>query len=151
MAGLESIVNALVYGAASALKPKVESAVSQGYEALRSYIVSKFEAIELNESLLEGDEQSRRKLEEDLRCLEVHKDSDAVSLAEKLLEAMEKTGMLVSGDLGLHIENVDVGGSLKIEDVHASSFLDMAVKDAVIKEDFVVTGLSASDYRKKEA
>jgi hypothetical protein len=109
------IVAALAAGAAAGVKPTAEQAIKDAYAGLKGFIQRKWDQV--NVAQLEANpasEARRTVVEEDLAQTDAAKDRDLLALADTLLEAVSRHAPDAAKSVGVRLEDIKGGGSLRI-------------------------------------
>jgi hypothetical protein len=137
------VVTALAAGAAAGLKPAAEQAVKDAYAGLKSFIQRKWQHVSL--ASLEANptsEPRRAVVKEDLAQTEAGKDRELLAMADKLLEAVSRHAPDVAQSIGVKLEDIKSGGSLRIRDVAAGN-VAVDVSKADIHGDIDISSVRA--------
>jgi hypothetical protein len=147
---LQTLLAALVVGAAAALQSTASQAISDGYRVLKGLIQHKFSAVDVE--LLEKDPQSQKRralLEEELEQAKVADDPEVLQAAQKLLDALAQeksaTAQAIAQVVGLDLAEIRAA-SLKLTDIIAQgdqSVTGVKVKGATIEGAFEISGVRA--------
>jgi hypothetical protein len=120
-AALTLLFNALVAGAAAALKPTAEKVVTDGYAGLKALIrrkwAGKVALDELDRAPAEADVQSA--LKRDLEAAGTGADAEVLQQAQALLKAVEAHDAGAATEAGISITDLKSGAEIDIEDLVA--------------------------------
>lgn len=139
MEPISMIVAALATGAAAALKPTAEQAVKDTYAGLKSLIQRKYHNV--NVTTLENNPASKERqkiLEEDLKTVNAGRDEEVLHQSQALLKIIEQQAPKVVEEVGLRVEDVKVGASLKIQEILAQSGIGAEIRRTEIVRDLEV-------------
>jgi hypothetical protein len=118
---ISMIVIALATGAAAALKPTAEQAIKDAYAGMKTLIQDKYKNVSID--MLENDPTSQARqniLQQDLEKTDASKNEEVLRKAQVLLKAIENKAPEVASEVGVKLEDVKGGASLKIEDIIAT-------------------------------
>jgi hypothetical protein len=133
---ISMLMTALIAGAAIAGKSTVELTVKDAYSKLKDIIQSKDSSLSI--SMLENDPASKERqkiLEQDLKSLGIDNNEEVMHQAEILLKAIEEKAPEIAEEVGLRIEDVKVGASLRIQEIVSRSGVGVEIKRSEITED----------------
>jgi hypothetical protein len=137
------VVTALAAGAAAGVRPAAEQAVKDAYAGLKAFIQRKWREISLDP--LEANPASKARqgmVKEDLEQVGAAKDPDLVMLAERVLEAVVRHAPETARGLGVRLEGITAGGSLRIKDVTAND-LGVEARKINAQGDIEISGVHA--------
>ena len=112
------IVAALSAGAAAGLKPTAEQVIKDAYSGLKAFIQRKWGQVNLSQ--LEGNpasEDNRAVVKKDLAQTDAGSDKELLVLADKVLETVSRHAPEVAKSIGVRLEDIKTGGSLRIRSV----------------------------------
>jgi hypothetical protein len=112
------LLNALVAGAAAALKPTAEKAVKDAYEGLKSIIKRKSSGLGEGVDYLEknpGAKPRQQALETELATNKVAADEETLRAAKQVLEEVAKHDERAAEVTGITIEQLHAGASIDIK------------------------------------
>jgi hypothetical protein len=118
---ISMIVIALATGAAAALKPTAENAIKDAYDGIKKLIQSKYERVSID--MLENDPTSKERQEivkQDLNKTDAGKDEEVLRQVQVMLQAIENQAPEVAKEVGVKLEDIKGGASLKIKDIIAT-------------------------------
>jgi hypothetical protein len=137
------VVTALAAGAAAGVKPAAEQAVKDAYAGLKAFIQRKWREVSLDP--LEANPSSKARqgvIKEDLEQAGAAQDPDLIALAERLLAAVSRHAPETARGLGVRLEEIEAGGSLRIKDVTASD-LGVEARKINTRGDVEISGVLA--------
>jgi hypothetical protein len=111
------IVTALALGAAAGLKPVVEQAIKDGYDALKALIQHKYANVNL--AMLEDDPKSEARrdvVKEDLTKAQAGQDRELLTKAKELLDAVHSQAPGTAEVIGVDLKDIKAA-SLRIQDI----------------------------------
>lgn len=141
---LSLLLNAIVAGAAAALKPTAQQAVKDAYEAFKSLVKRKFSRIEIES--LERDPTSKKRqdlVREDLEKSGDLSDREVLALAQRVLATVATHEPSAATDAGITIEDLRAGASVNLEDLVAEG--SVAVHRISAEKDITIKGVRAGN------
>jgi hypothetical protein len=145
------IVTALITGAAAGLQPTATNIIKDAYAGLKALIKRKYERVSVE--VLENDPADKARqdiVKKDLERTNAAKDEELLHQAQIVLAAIEKYAPEAAGSVGVDLEDVKVGASVKIKDIIAGGSINLRAKGLDIKENFEIEGLRAGKGQKPE-
>lgn len=137
------IVAALAAGAAAGVKPTAEQAIKDAYAGLKGFIQRKWQQVSLGQLEANPTSEARRSVvKEDLLQAEAGTDRELLALADKVLDAVAQHAPDIAKSIGVRLEDIKSGGSLRIRDVAAGD-VAVDVKNADIHGDVEISGVRA--------
>ncbi|HYN87246.1 MAG TPA: hypothetical protein VER55_01890 [Ardenticatenaceae bacterium] len=136
------LVQALVAGAASAIKPAAAQAVKDAYAAVKSIIQRKYSGVDLG-SLEKNPASAGRQevVQEELATTEAGADQELLQEVKRLVEAVEQHAPAEAAAVGVDLERIK-GAALRIADVRATG-TGVRVRDAELTGDIEIKGVQA--------
>ncbi len=111
------IVSTLALGAATGLQSVAEKAVKDSYEAIKTFISSKYPEVGIEQIEKKPDSTIRQAvLEEEIIDSEVDKDKEVLKQVKALLEAIKKLSESEVPVIGVNLKDIKAA-ALKIEDI----------------------------------
>jgi hypothetical protein len=112
------VVTALAAGAAAGLKPAAEQAIKDAYAGLKGLIQRKWGEVSLGQLEANPASEARRTVvKEDLAQTDAGSDRELLAMADKLLEAVSRHAPDIAKNIGVRLEDIKSGGSLRIRGV----------------------------------
>jgi hypothetical protein len=142
MDALTSVVTALAAGAAAALKPTVEQAVKDSYNALKGLIQRKYARVSLDQ--LEANPRSKSRqgvVEEALATAGIDKDAEVLQQAQTLLETLQRQTPETAAAIGVALTDIE-GAALAIRRVTATG-AGVTVEHAKLSGDITIEDVQA--------
>ena len=137
------VVTALAAGAAAGLKPAAEQVVKDAYAGLKALIQRKWQQVSVNQLEANPASEARQAVvKEDLGRTDAANDRDLLALADKVLDAVAQHAPEVAKSIGVRLEDIRSGGSLRIRDVVAGD-AGVDVRKADIHGDIDISGVWA--------
>lgn len=141
---LSLIFSAIVAGAASALKPTAEKAITDGYEALKALIKAKWKDVAVESIERDPASPDRQKvLKDDLQSAGRLDDREVLAKAQELIQAVKAHGPEAAVAAGISIKDIEAGGSVNIEDLVVAGAL--SVHNVKAGQDFNLKGVRAGN------
>jgi hypothetical protein len=141
---LSLIFSAIVAGAASALKPTADKAITDGYEALKALIKAKWKGVSVKSVELDpASLDHQRVLRDDLQSAGRLDDHEVLAKAQELIQAVNAHDPDAAVAAGISIKDIEAGGSVNIEDLVAAGAL--TVENVTAGQDFNVKGARAGN------
>jgi hypothetical protein len=137
------VVTALVAGAAAGLKPAAEQAVKDAYAGLKTLIQRKWQHVSVSQLEANPTSEARQAVvKEDLAQANAADDRDLLTAADKVLDAVAQHAPEVAKSIGVRLEDIKSGGSLRIRDVVAGD-AGVDVRKADVHGDIDISGVRA--------
>jgi len=137
------VVTALAAGAAAGLKPAAEQAVKDAYAGLKAFIQQKWQQVSLGQLEANPTSEARRSvIREDLEQSGAAKDRELLALADRVLEAVSRHAPDTARSLGVRLEDISGGGSLRIADVTAGD-IGVDARKVSVQGDIEISGIHA--------
>jgi hypothetical protein len=137
------IVAALAAGAAAGAKPTAEQAIKDAYAGLKGLIQRKWGQVNVSQLEAHPTSEARRAVvKEDLAQAEAGTDRELLALADKVLDVVAQHAPEIAQSIGVRLEDIKSGGSLRIRDVAATD-VAVDVKKADIHGDIDISGVRA--------
>jgi len=137
------VVTALVAGAAAGLKPAAEQAVKDAYAGLKTLIQRKWQQVSVGQLEANPTSVARQAVvKEDLAQANAADDRDLLTAADKVLDAVAQHAPEVARSIGVRLEDIKSGGSLRIRDVVAGD-AGVDVRKADVHGDIDISGVRA--------
>jgi hypothetical protein len=137
------VVTALVAGAAAGLKPAAEQAVKDAYAGLKALIQRKWQQVSVGQLEANPTSEARQAVvKEDLAQANAADDRDLLTAADKVLDAVAQHAPEVARSIGVRLEDIKSGGSLRIRDVVAGD-AGVDVRKADVHGDIDISGVRA--------
>jgi len=137
------VVTALVAGAAAGLKPAAEQAVKDAYVGLKTLIQRKWQQVSVSQLEANPTSEARQAVvKEDLAQANAADDRDLLTAADKVLDAVAQHAPEVARSIGVRLEDIKSGGSLRIRDVVAGD-AGVDVRKADVHGDIDISGVRA--------
>src|SRR5512136_483663 len=137
------VVTALAAGAAAGLKPAAEQAVKDAYAGLKAFIQRKWQQVSLGQLEANPTSEARRTVvKEDLAQTDAGNNRELLAMADKVLEAVSRHAPDVAKSIGVKLEDIKSGGSLRIRDVTAGD-IGLDVRKADVQGDIEISGVRA--------
>lgn len=137
------VVTALVAGAAAGVKPAAEQAVKDAYAGLKALIQRKWQQVSVSQLEANPTSEARQAVvKEDLTQANAANDRDLLTAADKVLDAVAQHAPEVARSIGVRLEDIKSGGSLRIRDVVAGD-AGVDVRKADIHGDIDISGVRA--------
>jgi hypothetical protein len=139
MEPITMIVTAIATGAAAIMKPTAEQIVKDAYTELKAIIQRKYQQVSV--ATIENNPASKERqniLTEDLKATQADKDEEVLQQAQSLLKIIEQQSPQVAEEVGLRIEDVKVGASLKIREIIAQRGIGAEIKRTEITQDLEI-------------
>lgn len=143
MEPITMVISALAAGALAGLKPTAEQAVKDAYAGLKELICRKWRKIDI--ALLESDPSSKPRqavLRDELATTSCATDDEVLQRARILVEALTKHAPQALQAVGVKLEEIDVGGSVRLGQIVAQA-CGVDIKKAKIAHDLEITGVRA--------
>ncbi len=138
---LTTLVTALVMGASTALKETAETAVKDGYAALKGLLAERFGGVDVGQIEKKPESDGRRTtLAEDLEETGAVGDAELVAKAEALIAAIEQSP-LAAEIVGIDLQGVKAR-NITLRDI-VSSGSGIIAKDVMAEGDFTAEGVRA--------
>ncbi len=145
MSIIQTIVTALATGAVAALPSLAGTAISDGYQSLKQWIIAKYATVDLD--LLEKQPASKSRqgvVEEELTAAQADKDAHLIQLAQRMLDVIASQAPAAAQTIGIDLADIRAG-SLKLSDILAQG--SGAVTGAKIKGATIAGALEISGVR----
>lgn len=143
MDAITLIVNALVTGAVAALKPTANQAVKEAYASIKELIKRKFAKVEIDKLEAKPTSEGQKQVvKEDLEEAGAAQDEELLTKALALLKAIEQHDPEAPDTVGVDLEDIKVGVSLKIADI-ISQGTGVKIKSAEVAQDLIIQGVRA--------
>jgi len=137
------VVTALVAGAAAGVKPAAEQAVKDAYAGLKALIQRKWQQVSVSQLEANPTSEARQAVvKEDLTQANAANDRDLLTAADKVLDAVAQHAPEVARSIGVRLEDIKSGGSLRIRDVVAGE-AGVDVRKADVHGDIDISGVRA--------
>jgi hypothetical protein len=139
MEPITMIVTAIATGAAAIMKPTAEQIVKDAYTELKAIIQRKYQQVSV--ATIENNPASKERqniLTEDLKATQADKDEEVLHQAQSLLKIIEQQSPQLAEEVGLRIEDVKVGASLKIREIIAQRGIGAEIKRTEIMQDLEI-------------
>jgi len=137
------VVTALVAGAAAGVKPAAEQAVKDAYAGLKALIQRKWQQVSVSQLEANPTSEARQAVvKEDLTQANAANDRDLLTAADKVLDAVAQHAPEVAKSIGVRLEDIKSGGSLRVRDVVAGD-AGVDVRKADIHGDIDISGVRA--------
>lgn len=137
------VVTALAAGATAGLKPAAEQAVKDAYAGLKALIQRKWQQVSVGQLEANPASEARQAVvKEDLAQAEAGKDRELLAMADKVLEAVARHAPDVAQSIGVKLEDIKSGGSLRIRDVAAGG-IGVDVRKGDFQGDIDISGVRA--------
>ena len=137
------VVTALAAGAAAGLKPAAEQAVKDAYAGLKTLIQRKWQHVSISQLEANPTSEARQAVvKEDLAQANAADDRDLLTAADKVLDAVAQHAPEVAKSIGVRLEDIKSGGSLRVRDVVAGD-AGVDVRKADIHGDIDISGVRA--------
>ena len=137
------VVTALVAGAAAGVKPAAEQAVRDAYAGLKALIQRKWQQVSVSQLEANPTSEARQAVvKEDLTQANAANDRDLLTAADKVLDAVAQHAPEVAKSIGVRLEDIKSGGSLRVRDVVAGD-AGVDVRKADIHGDIDISGVRA--------
>ena len=137
------VVTALVAGAAAGVKPAAEQAVKDAYAGLKTLIQRKWQHVSISQLEANPTSEARQAVvKEDLAQANAADDRDLLTAADKVLDAVAQHAPEVAKSIGVRLEDIKSGGSLRIRDVVAGD-AGVDVRKADVHGDIDISGVRA--------
>ena len=137
------VVTALVAGAAAGVKPAAEQAVKDAYAGLKTLIQRKWQHVSISQLEANPTSEARQAVvKEDLAQANAAEDRDLLTAADKVLDAVAQHAPEVAKSIGVRLEDIKSGGSLRVRDVVAGD-AGVDVRKADIHGDIDISGVRA--------
>ena len=141
------VVTALAAGATAGLKPAAEQAVKDAYAGLKALIQRKWQQVSVGQLEANPTSEARQAVvKEDLAQAEAGKDRELLAMADKVLEAVSRHAPGIAKSIGVKLEDIKSGGSLRIRDVTADG-VGVDVGTADVQGDIDISGIRAGRTR----
>ena len=141
---LSLIFSAIVAGAASALRPTAEKAITDGYEALKALIKAKWKGVAVESIERDPASPNRQKvLKDDLQSAGRLDDREVLAKAQELIQTVKAHGPDAAVAAGISIKDIEACGSVNIEDLVAAGAL--TVQNVKAGQDFNLKGVRAGN------
>jgi len=141
---LSLLFSAIVSGAAAALKPTAEKAVTDSYEALKALIKRKWGHVDVE--VLERDPASQPRqqiLKDDLIKAESAPDRELLEGAQRVLAAVKEHDPEAARAANIEIADIDAGANANIEDLVAAG--QVTVRRVKAAQDVNIKGVRAGN------
>ena len=141
------VVTALAAGATAGLKPAAEQAVKDAYAGLKALIQRKWQQVSVGQLEANPTSEARQAVvKEDLAQTAAGKDRELLAMADKVLEAVSRHAPGIAKSIGVKLEDIKSGGSLRIRDVMADG-VGLDVRKADVQGDIDISGVRAGRTR----
>ncbi len=146
MEPLTLLLNAVIAGAAAALKPAAENAVKDTYNALKEIIKQRWNRVAIDH--IEGDPTSKARqaaLEEDLQKTGAFRDPEVLRQAQQVIAVVNQSdaAKAAAAAAGISIEKLKAGASIHLEDLISTG--SVKVGDLRAKKNLTIRGVHSGN------
>ena len=125
------------------MKPAAEQAVKDAYAGLKTLIQRKWQHVSVSQLEANPTSEARQAVvKEDLAQASAADDRDLLTAADKVLGAVAQHAPEVAKSIGVRLEDIKSGGSLRIRDVVAGN-AGVDVRKADVHGDIDISGVRA--------